>query len=172
MHIPSRRWTNKIRWRRSGTGNIHLFILGPPNSRRRSKRFSRRIRRVYTFTTSRLISGCRWSTKWFLVRVRTLHLPPARWTQSQTSLAERRIIPYSTEINTFTSPDPQGISKTGGGGPARVPNLRVCKHLTMWGGTRREWRMNKHPAVVPSSWRGKNLQWDAKEEEPGCSQKR
>ena len=24
---------------------------------------------------------------------------------------------------------PQGISSTGGGGLARVPNLRVCKHL-------------------------------------------
>ena len=36
------------------------------------------------------------------------------------------------------------------------------------GGTRRERRMNWHPAVVPSGRRGKNLQWDAKEEEPVC----
>ena len=28
-----------------------------------------------------------------------LHIPPSRWTQSQTLLAERRIIPYSTEIH-------------------------------------------------------------------------
>ena len=34
----------------------------------------------------------------FLVHVRKLHIPPSRWTQSQTLLAERRIIPYSTEI--------------------------------------------------------------------------
>ena len=38
IHISSRRWTNKIYWRRSGTENIHLDT-GPPNSRRRSKRF-------------------------------------------------------------------------------------------------------------------------------------
>ena len=58
IHISSRRWTNKICWRRSGTENIHLDT-GPPNSRRRSKRFSWRIRRVSTSITSRLISGCR-----------------------------------------------------------------------------------------------------------------
>ena len=58
IHFSSRRWTNKIYWRRSGTENIHLDT-GPPNSRRRSKRFSRRIRRVSTFTTSRLLSGWR-----------------------------------------------------------------------------------------------------------------
>ena len=37
---------------------------------------------------------------------------------------------------------PQGMRKTGGGGLARVPNLRVCKHLCSGGGTRREGRMN------------------------------
>ena len=58
IHISCRRWTNQIYWRRSGTGNTH-HDTGPPNSRRRSKRFSWRIRRVSTFTTSRLISGCR-----------------------------------------------------------------------------------------------------------------
>ena len=31
----------------------------------------------------------------------------------------------------------QGRPKTGGGGLARVPNLRVCKHLVLGGGTRR-----------------------------------
>ena len=51
-----RRWTNQICCRRSGTENIHLDT-GPPNPRRRSRRFSRRIRRVSS-TTSRLISGC------------------------------------------------------------------------------------------------------------------
>ena len=33
---------------------------------------------------------------WLFVHVRKLHLPPSRWTQSQSLLAERRIIPYST----------------------------------------------------------------------------
>ena len=49
FHISSRRWTKQIHWRRLGTENIHLDT-GPPNSRRRSKRFSWRIRRV-SFTT-------------------------------------------------------------------------------------------------------------------------
>ena len=60
--------------------------------------FSWRIRRVSS-TTSRLVSGCRWSDEWRLVHFRKLHIPPSRWTQSQTLLAERRIIPYSTEIH-------------------------------------------------------------------------
>ena len=58
IHFSSRRWTNQIYWRRSGTDNIHLDT-GTPNSRRRSRRFSWRISRVSTFTTSRLTSGCR-----------------------------------------------------------------------------------------------------------------
>ena len=37
---------------------------------------------------------------------------------------------------------PQGMSTTGGGGLVRVPNLRVCKHLCIAGGTRRGGRMN------------------------------
>ena len=53
---------------------------------------------------------------------------------------------------------PQGRRATGGGGLARVPNLRVCYHLGCWGGTCRGGRMNEHPAVVTSSRRGKNLQ--------------
>ena len=57
IHFSSRRWTNKICWRRSETENIHLDT-GPPNSRRKSRRFSWRIRRVSS-TTSRLTSGCR-----------------------------------------------------------------------------------------------------------------
>ena len=32
---------------------------------------------------------------------------------------------------------PQGRRPTGNGEPARVPNLRVCKHLCGWGGTER-----------------------------------
>ena len=84
-------------WRRSGPENIHLGTAST-NSRRGSRWLSWRIRRVSS-TTSWLISGCRWSDKWFLVHVRKLHISPSRWTQSQTLLAERRIIPYSTEIH-------------------------------------------------------------------------
>ena len=74
------------------------LIREHPIRGRKSRRFSWRIRRV-SFTTSRLISGCWWSDKWFLVHVRKLHIPPSRRTQSQTLLAERRIIPYFTEIH-------------------------------------------------------------------------
>ena len=84
-------------WRRSGTENTHLDTA-TTNSRRKSHWFSWRIRRVSS-TTSRLVSGCRWSDKWLLVHVRKLHLPPSRWTQSQTLLAERRIIPNSSEVH-------------------------------------------------------------------------
>ena len=51
------RWTKQTFWRRSRTENTHLDT-GTPNSRRKSKGFSWRIRRVSS-TTSRLISGCR-----------------------------------------------------------------------------------------------------------------
>ena len=95
--ISSRRWTNQTPWRRSGPENIHLDT-GTSNSRRRSRRFSWRISRVSS-TTSWLISGCRWSDEWLLVHDGKLHIPPSLWTQSQTLLAERRIIPYSTEIH-------------------------------------------------------------------------
>ena len=98
FYFSSLRWTNQIYWRRSRPENIHLDT-GTPNSRRKSKGFSWRIRRVSSSTTSRLTTGCRWSVKWLLVRVRKLHLPPSRWTKSQTLLAERRIIPYSTEVH-------------------------------------------------------------------------
>ena len=78
FYFSSRRWTNHTFW---------------------SPWFSRRIRRV-SFTTSWLISGCRWSDEWFLVHVRKLQRPPkSRWTKSQTLLAERRIIPCSTEMH-------------------------------------------------------------------------
>ena len=96
IYFSDRRWTNQNPWRRSGTKDIHLDT-GPPNSRR-SRRFSWRIRRVFS-TTSRLTSGCRWSDKCFLVHVRKLHIPPSRWTQSPTLLAKRRIIPCSTETH-------------------------------------------------------------------------
>ena len=76
--------------------HIHLGTAST-NSTRKSRRFSGRIRRVFS-TTSRLIFGFPWSDKWLLVHVRKLHIPPSRWTKSQTLLAERRITPCSTEI--------------------------------------------------------------------------
>ena len=82
-----------------GDQELRTSTLIRLNSRIRLKRFSGRIRRVSTTTTSRLTSGCLWSTKWFLVHFRKLHFPPSRWTQSQTLLAERGNIPYSTEIH-------------------------------------------------------------------------
>ena len=60
--------------------------------------FSWRIRR-FSSTTSWLTSGCRWSYARLLVHVGQLHIPPSRWTTSRTLLAERRIIPYSTEVH-------------------------------------------------------------------------
>ena len=97
IYFSNRRWTNQNPWRRSGTENIHLDT-GAANSRRKSRRYSWRIRRVSS-TTSWLISGCRWSNKWFLVHVPKLQRQPSRWTKSQTLLAEKGIIPYSTEIH-------------------------------------------------------------------------
>ena len=75
IYFSSRRWTHQTSWRRSRPENIH-FDTGASNSRRKSRWFSWRITRVSS-TTSRLISGCRWSDKWFLVHVRKLHTPPS-----------------------------------------------------------------------------------------------
>ena len=73
IRSSSRRWTNQTSWRRSGTENTHLDT-GTPNLKRKSRRFSWRIRRVSS-TTSWLISGCRWSDKRLLVHVRKFHFP-------------------------------------------------------------------------------------------------
>ena len=56
--FSNRRWTNQTSWRRSRPENIHLDT-GTCNSRRKSRRFSWRIRRVSSSTTLRLSSGCR-----------------------------------------------------------------------------------------------------------------
>ena len=95
-YFSNRRWTNKNSWRRSGTENIHLGTAAT-KSRRGSHWLSWRLRRVSS-TTSRLMSGCRWSNSRLLVHVGKIHIPPSRWSQSQTLLAEWRIIPYSTKI--------------------------------------------------------------------------
>ena len=91
--FSSRRWTNQIFWRRSGTENIHLDT-GTPNSRRRSRRFSWWIKRVSS-TTSRLTSEAIndfWSMSGNFIYGH--HVEPRVKLYS-----ERRIIPYSTEIH-------------------------------------------------------------------------
>ena len=47
----------------------------------------------------------------------------------RTILQERRTIRYNITIWWPGRWGPQGVPKTGGGGLAGVPNLRVCKHL-------------------------------------------
>ena len=101
IHFSSRRSTNKIYRMRSGTENISLDT-GPPNSRRRSRRFCWRIRRVSS-TTSWLTSGCRWSDKWLLVHVRKLHIPASRWIQ-ESNFARREKNHSPFHWNTLTSP--------------------------------------------------------------------
>ena len=61
IYFSNRRWTNSTFWRRSGLENIHLGTAST-SSRRKSRRFSWRIRRVSS-TTARLISGCGRSVK-------------------------------------------------------------------------------------------------------------
>ena len=82
IYFSNSRWTNQNTRRRSGTENIHLDTAAT-KSRRGSHWLSWRIRRIFS-TNFWLVSGCRWSDKWILVHVRKLHIPPSRWTQSQT----------------------------------------------------------------------------------------
>ena len=53
IHIPNRRWKGKTLWRRSRSENIHLSS-GSPRPRRRTRKSSRRIRRIFFNPTSRL----------------------------------------------------------------------------------------------------------------------
>ena len=52
---------------------------------------------------------------------------------------------------------PQGMSITGGGELARVPNLRVCKHLSVLVWHTQGGKDELTSTVVPSCRRGKNL---------------
>ena len=54
LHFPSRRWNSQNFRRRSGSENIH-FNPGSPRPRRRTRISSRRIRRVFFNTISRVI---------------------------------------------------------------------------------------------------------------------
>ena len=96
--FSSRRWTNKICWRRSGTENIHLDT-GSPNSRRKSKEFFWRIRKSLFLPPQDSLLDAGEAINDFWSMSGNFTIPPSRWTQSQTLLAERRIIPYSTEVH-------------------------------------------------------------------------
>ena len=76
-------------------------LLNPrsPRPRRRTRKPSRRIRRVFFTTTWRLVVVWWWSQKWFLVHLKRFHLPSSCGTLSQTVRADWRIIPNSTEIH-------------------------------------------------------------------------
>ena len=97
ISFPCRRWNSPNFWRRSGSENIHLNP-GSPRPRRRTRKSSRRIWRVFFKPIPRLIVVWWWSKNWFVVNFRQHYLLSPRWTQSQTVRAERSIIPHSTEI--------------------------------------------------------------------------
>ena len=71
---------------------------GTPNSRRKSKGFSTRIRGV---SSSDRINRWRWSPCRLLVDSRWLHLSSSQWTSSSTLCAEGRNIPYPTEMHWY-----------------------------------------------------------------------
>ena len=98
LQIASDRWNSKTFRKRPGTENIHLDTEST-SSRKKSSRVPWRFRSVFNnILFSRLVSGCRWSTRWFLVHVRKLQKPPSRCTKRQTPHAEGRIISCSTKI--------------------------------------------------------------------------
>ena len=97
------RWTSQTFWRRSGTENTH-FDTGTPNSGRKSKGFSWRIRRVSTSTTSRLTSGCRWSTKWFFGPCQETSYTAITLNQ-ESNFARREKNQSLFHWNTLTSPE-------------------------------------------------------------------
>ena len=90
--FPSRRWNSQNPWRRSTSEDIH-FNPGSSWTRRRTRSFSRRIRRtLFSRPSSRwLNTGRCGSQKWFLVCYERFHISSSRGTQSQTVHAERRI---------------------------------------------------------------------------------
>ena len=93
IYFSNHRWTNQNPWRKAGPENIHLDTAAT-NSRRSHIDFLGESEGPHDS-----FPDARWSDKWFLVHVGKLHFPPSRWTKGQTLLAERRIIPYSTEVH-------------------------------------------------------------------------
>ena len=149
LQIPSRRWNSETLWRTPGTENIHLDTEST-NSKRKSPRHSWRFRRVLTnHAFLRLISGCRWSTRWFLVHFGRLQTPTSRWTERQTLHAERRIISYSTQVHWRN----QGHSYNFGC-VARKPHRWQLGH---WWSKRFVWLMDRFHTIYfiegKASWR-------------------
>ena len=101
------------------------------------------------FSTSRLVSGCQWSDKWFLVHVKKLHIPPSRWTQNQTQVAERRVIPYSTKIHWRVQNYTCGFECSAG-----EAHWWLLEHWWLW---RLVWSLDRFHAIYSvgrkSSWR-------------------
>ena len=66
---------------------------------------------------------------------------------------------------------PQGRCPTGGGGLARIPNLRVCKHpfVPGWHTQGGKGELPSCRGTVQSAWQ--KLPVRREEEEPGCPQK-
>ena len=98
IYFSNRRCTNQKSWRRSGE---HPRWCGSTQFEESQSDFSWRTRRVSS-TFSRLISGCRWSDKWFLVHVRKVQKPTSRWT-SNFRCRERNHSLF--HWNTLTSPE-------------------------------------------------------------------
>ena len=73
-------------------------LIRPLNSRRRSRRFSWRIRRVSS-TTSRLIARWWWSKKWLWVHFGELQLSSLTLNRGSNCTCARRVIPSSTAIH-------------------------------------------------------------------------
>ena len=66
----------------------------------------------------------------------------AEWVRSGNSHVTSRPVSFPPHPILEGRWGPQGMSLTGGGGLVRVPNLRLCKHLSVGGGTRRRGRLN------------------------------
>ena len=92
LYIPSGRWYSKM-WKRPRIPRAH----SKAGTTWRQWRTSRRTGRVSTDRIKRW----RWSLETLFVDSRWLHLSSSHWTSSSTLYAERRNIPYSTEIHWY-----------------------------------------------------------------------
>ena len=90
--FPNRRWTNQNPWRRPGFENFQ-FGTASPTLRREWYWLEESEGSLPPLQDSFPDAGEAMNDFW--IHVRKLHMPPSCWTQSQASLAERRIIPYS-----------------------------------------------------------------------------
>ena len=100
LHFPGRRGDSQNLWRRTASDNIHLN-LGSSRTRRRTRSFSRIIRRTLFSNPS-----SRWldrddaeAQNDFWSFYRRFQLTPFTWNLSETVHAERRIISNSDEVH-------------------------------------------------------------------------